>query len=135
MRGEIVEDRSHPKPAHSPLAQADRSFQSPIATVLGDGSVQHGLSAAGASLSARASVERQINAIRLHSTTCGSTCKLSAFEVYSRLLRGAIGEQIDGMDGEGIWATRSRRCAPEPASEDIDGKYGGNTNGQRVLSH
>ena len=36
------------------------------------------------------------------------------------------------MDGDGIRTTRSGRCAPEPASEDTDGEYGCNTDGQRA---
>lgn len=35
---------------------------------------------------------------RLLSMTCRSTCELSENRAYSRLLRGAIGKQIDGMD-------------------------------------
>ena len=64
MRGKFVDDRFRSSPARSPPASADRSFQSPIATVPGGGSVQHGLSAAGTSRPARAFAERQINAIR-----------------------------------------------------------------------
>ena len=51
--------------------------------------------------------------------------KPSRHRVYSCLLRGAIGEQVDELNSAGIWTTRSGQCAPEQAREDVDGATGG----------
>jgi hypothetical protein len=61
--------------------------------------------------------------------TWRGACKFSANRVYFYFLSGRIGQRIDALDPDGIRSTRSRRCAPEQASEAFDGTIGGRPDG------